>query len=121
MQFAPIEYLSEVVMGDRFYQQQLKATGNCPGNPKDKGKAPKALTKAEKVDLLGIKGLLVFTQAELSALLLVWDTTPNLSMPEGAKKHFVEEAQAITPEVNWGKCTKVTLIEVINKFLEEVG
>lgn len=103
-------------MGDRFYQQQIAAIGDCPGSTKSKTKPPKAPTKPEMVERLGIKGLDKLRIPELQALTLAWESHPGLEMPEGRlKKPYVDECAKLA-EVDWSRCTIATLKEVINKF-----
>lgn len=104
-------------MGDRFYEQQIKAVGDCPGNPKNKGKPAKAPTKPEMVELLGIPGLDKLRIPELQALLLVWESPKELTPQEGRlKKPYVSECAKLTDAVDWNRCTVVTLKEVIKKM-----
>lgn len=102
-------------MGDRFYEQQLKATGNCPGNPKEKGKPPKPKSKAELVELLGIPGLSALTIKDLQVLISVWENPVSLTMPTGRlKTPYVTQLHRLTDQVPWTRCTVATLKDVIN-------
>jgi hypothetical protein len=107
------EYLGGF-LGDRFYESQLKATGDCPGNPKNKGKPPKALTKPEMVELLGVKGLTALTIKDLKILVASWEDIAELELPTGRLKYpYVDQLASWIPEVDWARCTVATLTDTI--------
>lgn len=103
-------------MGDRFYQQQIAAIGDCPGNPKNKGKPEKVKkkTKQDYEELIGIPGLSNLLLKDLIALAAVWETNEvKLEMPSGRlKAPFVKECARLA-DIDWAKCTIATLKAVI--------
>jgi hypothetical protein len=103
-------------MGLRFYQQQLKAVGSCPGD----GKPVKAkkLTKTELAEASSIKGTAKLLVKDMQALQEI-KKFPELSMPEGRlKAPYLAELQKVSASINWTKLTvadmKLVIESVIN-------
>ena len=98
-------------MGDRFYQQQLKALGGCPGAPLGKGKADKAPTKAELVSGLPVD-ISALTKADIEKVLAAPKVT--VSVPTGRlKKPYIEELNKFESSVDWSKLTVAKMVELL--------
>lgn len=98
-------------MGDRFYQQQLKTLGTCPGDGKNK--KPKRLTKDEILTDFKVKGIKKLLVKDIE-LLLGLKEFPVLEMPEGRlKAPYIEQCKKIHEDVNWAKLTVSDMKEVI--------
>lgn len=78
----------EWVMGDRFYQEQLKATGSAPGMKIEK---PVKLKKADIAASFGSDGATKFTVAELTAMLSVKGKL-DIEIPEASRSRAPYEA-----------------------------
>lgn len=98
-------------VGDRFYQQQLKAIGRCPGDKKDH--KPARVTKDElAAQCPALKGLLV---KDLEKLPEFKQYTGELPTGRLKKPYLVALAQ-VHPEVNWSKLTVAAMTEVLNAY-----
>lgn len=79
-----LQYKTEIpewIMGDRFYQAQLKAIGTAPGMQIEKPVKPKRVLKADIAADFGSAGADKFTVAELQAMLPLKGKL-NIDIPE---------------------------------------
>lgn len=99
-------------MGDRFYSQQLKATGKAPGMYLGK---PDKLTKADQVAALPvIAGLDKLTQKDLAKLPEFFSQKYQLELPTGRlKAPYIATLKALEASVDWNKLTVATMAEVL--------
>lgn len=101
-------------MGERFYRQQIKAVGSCPGDGKPV--KPRKLTKTEMVEASTIKGIEKLLVKDIQ-LLQEMKEFPKLTLPEGRlKAPYVSELNKITTEVSWTKLTVADMKEVITSL-----
>lgn len=109
-------------MGDRFYTQQLKAIGGCPGAPLGKGKADKAPTKAEVAASLPVD-LSALTKADLEKVVQALDSTlGEFSIPEGRlKKPYIAELNKLHSQVDWSKLTVAKMKELIQWLVSSMN
>lgn len=109
-------------MGDRFYQAQLEATGDCPGAPWTekreamRNKKPRR-TKADMVEELpkGAEKLLV---KDIELLLEAWPVRVQVEMPEPVRRKapYVEALQeSVQADIDWTKLT----IKELQGFLSQ--
>lgn len=108
-------------MGERFYRQQIEATGTCPGDTKGKLKEakPKRATKADLADNLGCSALEKLTLKDLENL-SVLARKQRFELPTGRlKKPYIVECKRINDKVDWNKLTVKDLTEVIKHFHTE--
>jgi hypothetical protein len=101
-------------MGERFYRQQLKEVGSCPGDGKPV--KPKKLTKTEMAEASTIKGIGKLLVKDIQ-LLQEMKEFPKLTLPEGRlKAPYISELNKITTEINWTKLTVADMKEVISSL-----
>jgi len=102
-------------MGDRFYTQQLAATGKAPGK---KDQKPDRVTKADLLAKLPtLAGLAKLTMQDLQLLIAekVLVKSTNLSVPSGRlKKPYIDELNKLSCVVDWNKLTVAELKEIIH-------
>ena len=107
-------------MGDRFYQQQLKATGKAPGDKKEH-KQPRLVKADVLADLPEISGLKKLTMEDLQKLVKsdCLSSGTKLTMPEGRlKAPYVAQAAQLHPDVDWAKLTVAELKELISHYVK---
>jgi len=112
-------------MGDRFYQQQLAATGNCPGasetqRRKRRSTAAKGPTKSDIVAKLPCD-LSALTRVDLEKVQGSLDTClGEFEMPEGRfKKPYIEQLNKLDSRVNWNKLTVAKMKELLEWLLTQ--
>lgn len=105
-------------VGDRFYNQQLKAIGKAPGV---KGQKPDRVLKADVVASLPvIAGLSKLTQKDLAKLPEVLSKKYQLELPTGRlKAPYISALKALEATVDWNKLTIATMAEVLKYVKQE--
>lgn len=112
------EMVPEGEMGDRFYQQQLKATGSAVGSkskPAKAGKPSKAELVAQLPDIAGLDKLVM---SDLEQLITYFQGTRLLShfKPEDKVRLKAPWIQALTDvtglTIDWNKLTVATMKEL---------
>lgn len=100
-------------IGDRFYTQQLAATGSAPGFKSGKVEKVKAPTKAELVSSFGVD-ISALTKSDLEAVL---QSTPKpVTIPNGRlKAPFIAACKEAYCDVDFSKLTVATMRELIKK------
>ena len=106
--------LGELVeVGDRFYTQQLAATGSAPGFKSGKPEKVKAPTKAQLIADFGVD-ISALTKADLEAVLAA--ETKSVEMPSGRlKAPFIAACKAAYCDADFSKLTVATMRELIKK------
>lgn len=105
-------------VGDRFYQQQLKATGKAPGV---KGQKPDVILKSDVVAALPvIAGLNKLTKKDLEKLPALFSKKYQLELPTGRlKAPYITALKALEATVDWNKLTVATMAEVLKNVKQE--
>jgi hypothetical protein len=101
-------------MGHRFYQQQLKSIGSCPGDGKPvKIKKP---TKTELAEASAIKGIEKLLVKDIEALQKI-TKFPELTLPTGRlKAPYTAELTKVSSTINWAKLTVADMQKVIKSI-----
>ena len=107
-------------MGDRFYQQQLEAIGDCPGAPdsaKRRKRKPKQPTKSEMLGSIP-SGVAKLTKKDVERVVKLWpNRKPVAEMPTGRlKKPYVEALQKSLGDVDWFRLTVADMKQVLNEI-----
>lgn len=102
-------------MGDRFYMQQLKAIGNCPGAPLGKGKE-RAATKDDLAANFP-PCVMKLTKADIEKLGL-HKSLGNLKfsgdIPSGRlKAPYLSALSSVASDINWGKMTVADMTQML--------
>jgi hypothetical protein len=102
-------------MGERFYREQIKAVGSCPGDGKPV--KVKKLTKADITEASTIKGIEKLLLKDIEVLQEI-KTFPLLGMPEGRlKAPYVAELNKVSADVGWTKLTVADMKKAIESVI----
>jgi hypothetical protein len=110
-------------MGDRFYQQQLAATGDCPGASETQRRKKKSVAGPTKSDIVAKLpvDLSALTKRDLELVVSSLDSClGEFEMPEGRlKRPYVTELNKLDSRVSWNKLTVAKMKELIEWLLTQ--